>query len=113
MVERFNRTLLAQLRAIAADEIANWEKYLPYALYAYRAIPHETTQFSPYYLMYGREPNLSFDSALATCMDIPANYEAYHQQLLDKLKRLNDQVLKNIKRAQTKQKEYYDRKTTE
>src|SRR5437867_10181747 len=113
MVERFNRTLLAQLRAVAADDLDNWERYLPYVLYAYRAMPHESTRFSPYYLMYGREPAVSLDSALATRMDISPNYEVYQRQFLDKMERMQAQVLKNIERAQAKQKEYYDKKAIE
>ena len=63
--------------------------------------------------MYGREPAVSLDSALATRMDISPNYEVYQRQFLDKMERMQAQVLKNIERAQAKQKEYYDKKATE
>jgi hypothetical protein len=33
----------------------NWDEYVPYAVMAYRATPHCSVKYSPYYLVYGRE----------------------------------------------------------
>jgi hypothetical protein len=39
----------------------NWDKYVPYAVMAYRATPHCSVKYSPYYLVYGRELRLSIE----------------------------------------------------
>ena len=39
----------------------NWDKYVPYAVMAYRAMPHCTTKYSPYYLVFGREMRLPIE----------------------------------------------------
>jgi hypothetical protein len=39
----------------------NWDKYVPYAVMAYRAIPHCSVKYSPYYLVYGRELRLPIE----------------------------------------------------
>ena len=57
MVECFNRSLLQLLRTYV-DKQEEWEKYLPLVLYAYRTATHASTGYSPYMLMFGRQPEL-------------------------------------------------------
>ena len=55
MVERFNRTIgesLAKL-IIPKDENKEWDDYVNAVLLAYRTKKHETTGFTPFYLVYG------------------------------------------------------------
>ncbi|KAL5516790.1 hypothetical protein EMCRGX_G002203 [Ephydatia muelleri] len=54
LVERFNITLKAMLRKVAAEDELNWDKWLPYLLFAYREVPQDSTGFSPFELLYGR-----------------------------------------------------------
>ena len=54
LVERFNQTLKAMFRR-SAEEGKDWDKLLPYVLFAYQEVPLETTGFSPFELLYGRE----------------------------------------------------------
>ena len=53
LVERFNGTLKSMLRK-TAQEGKDWDKLLPYLLFAYREVPQASTGFSPFQLMYGR-----------------------------------------------------------
>ena len=55
LVERFNQTLKEMLRKVATEEGKDWDKLLPYVLFAYREVPQEATGFSPFELVYGRE----------------------------------------------------------
>ena len=54
LVERFNGTLRQMLRKYAKDDPLMWDTYIPYLLFAYREVPHESTGFSPFELLYGR-----------------------------------------------------------
>ena len=54
VVERFNQTLKEMLRKTASEEGKDWDKLLPYVLFAYRVVPQESTGFSPFKLVYGR-----------------------------------------------------------
>ena len=56
LVERFNRTLLSMLRCFVDDECDDWDKYLPYLIYAYNTSPNRVTGDTPFRLMYGRDP---------------------------------------------------------
>ena len=55
LVERFNKTLKEMLRKTAAEEGKDWDKLIPYVLFAYREVPQESTGFSPFELLYGQE----------------------------------------------------------
>lgn len=38
-----------------ATEGKDWDKHLPFLLFAYREVPQASTGFSPFELLYGRE----------------------------------------------------------
>ena len=62
-VERFNRTMASLLRRLVleAGEPQDWEEYLPRAMMAYRTLVSETTGFTPYKLVFGKEMRLGVD----------------------------------------------------
>lgn len=51
-VERFNQTL-KMLRKFVDDTGRDWDRWLPYLLFAYREVPQASTGFSPFELLYG------------------------------------------------------------
>ena len=51
LVERFNKTLKALLCKTVSETGKDWDKLLPYLLFAYREVPQASTAF----LLYGRE----------------------------------------------------------
>ena len=55
LVERFNKTLKALLRKLVSKKGRNWERLLPYVLFACHEIPQSTIGFSPFELLYGQE----------------------------------------------------------
>ena len=55
MVERFNGTLKEMLRKCATTDGKDWDCLLPYVLFIYREAPYESTGFSLFELLYGRE----------------------------------------------------------
>lgn len=61
MVERFNGTLKAGIRKFLTDHGGEWDKALPFLLFAYRETPHSSTGFSPFELLFGRTPKGPLD----------------------------------------------------
>ena len=62
LVEQFNRTLKALLR-IRMKQIPEdmWDEELPLLMLAYRSSVQESTRFTPYRLMFGREVQLPIE----------------------------------------------------
>ena len=55
IIERFHSTIKAMLRKVASDRPRDWDRFLPSLLFACRELPSETTGFSPFQLLFGRE----------------------------------------------------------
>ena len=61
LLEKFNGTLKAMLRKAAVGEGKDWDKLLPFVLFAYREVPQASTEFSPFELVYGRQVSSPLD----------------------------------------------------
>ena len=55
MIERFHRTCLMMLSMFVNDRRDNRHELLPYVMHAYRTSVHESTGYSPFRLMMGKE----------------------------------------------------------
>ncbi|KAG2215853.1 hypothetical protein INT45_013897 [Circinella minor] len=60
-VERTNSILKQMLRKFAHGKIHHWDQFVDPAVFACQVRKHRTTGFSPYFLVYGQEPNLPGD----------------------------------------------------
>ena len=96
LVERFNRTLCEGIAKVA-EEITDWDQYIQPVLLAYRIKPLRISKYSPYQVVYGKEPQLAVDK--------PSKGQSYIERLLDIIERvpqLRNEAKKSIKEAQEK-----------
>lgn len=61
-VERFNQTLLKMLGTLDAEQKQDWKTNVLSLVQAYNATRHDTTGYSPHYLMFGWHPRLVIDA---------------------------------------------------
>ncbi|CAF2040851.1 unnamed protein product [Rotaria magnacalcarata] len=61
MIERFNATFVPQIAKLQDKENNNWDEFLSPVVFAYNTGTHSTTQYSPFQLLFGREPRLPTD----------------------------------------------------
>uniref|UniRef100_A0A9J8CAA1 ribonuclease H n=1 Tax=Cyprinus carpio carpio TaxID=630221 RepID=A0A9J8CAA1_CYPCA len=63
LVERFNQTLKQMLRRVAAEDKRDWDLMIPYVLFGIREVPQASTGFTPFELLFGRQPRGLLDVA--------------------------------------------------
>ena len=108
-VERFHRTMNSMLGRMVDENQRDWDLMLPYVMAAYRSSRHEATQYTPNYLMLGREVYAPVD-IVYSCPQNPAssNYDGYAEELEERLNRAYSFVRNHLKRAAERNKKYYD-----
>ena len=112
MTERFNRTLISMLGTLEEDKKKNWKQFLAPLVHAYNCTRHESTGYSPYQLLFGREPRLPVDIAFGL-KDTPEDEVTYMEYITDLQKNVQEafeKVQKNADKARQKQKSVYDLK---
>lgn len=112
LVERFNQTLKSMLRKCAAEEGKDWDKLIPSLLFAYREAPQESTGFSPFELLYGRDVRGPLDvlkEAWVSGKHSSQYVLSYILLMRDRMSAMSEQVQQNLKSAATRQKRWYDR----
>lgn len=109
LVERFNRTLVGMLAKTAERNGKDWDQHLPFVLFAYRASKQESTQESPFFLLYGRDPRLPVEAILSPPEARKlTSLKQYGSELAEWMSLAWELARKSIAKAQCKQKAYYD-----
>ena len=92
------------------DSKKEWQEWVSAMTHAYNCTVSKTTGYSPYFLMYGREPQLPIDKEFS----LPTNREAvkvdsYVERLLNKIDYAFQKAKENSARDAANRKRYYDR----
>ncbi len=114
LVERFNQTLKNMLRKFVADTGRDWDKWLPFVLFAYREVPQASTGFSPFELLYGWQVQGPLDLLRKSWEEGSAakteerGIVQYVLEMRDRLEQYREQARENLQRNQQAQKQWYD-----
>ena len=102
-VERQNRTIQEILSSFVADHPADWDLFVDMATYAYNTSRNEATGFSPYELVFGREPRLSLEVDLGVPLKNPSTQSEYSQNVWKSIQSAQRVAQKNIRVAKDRQ----------
>lgn len=95
-----------------SDTGRDWDKWLPFLMFAYREVPQASTGFLPFELMYGWPVQGPLDILKRAWTKAPAESEERSivkliLEMRDRLEKYRDQARENLQ-AQATQKRWYD-----
>ena len=64
MEKVFHKYLKPTLKKLCENDSYNWDKYINDVLASYHVAPHLATAETPFFLVYGRDPNLPLHQLL-------------------------------------------------
>jgi len=108
--ERFNKTLISMLRTFVNENQDDWDLLLNKLAFAYRTAVHRATGYTPFEMVYGRQPKLPIDLFYENCSDpLELDWAEYVKQMKDRLKQIFETVRKDTEIKVDKTKILYDR----
>ena len=63
-LKAFHKYLKPILKKLCEKDVSNWDKYINQVLACYRVTPNLATAETPFFLVYGRDPNLPLNQLL-------------------------------------------------
>lgn len=105
--ERFHRVLNEMLGKRVFSDQSAWDQVLHSCLAAYRVSKNETTKYTPYFLLYGRDPVLPIDTLLQPRYRYHG--DEYVPQMFENLHNAFKHVTQNIQQSQEHNKALVDR----
>ena len=111
LVERFNRTLTSMLAKTVQRGGRDWDQRIPYVLFAYRASLQKSTQESPFFMLYGRDPRLPTEHILNPSGSRQLiDLKEYGSEIATRMSQAWELARQSIGKAQKRQKDYYDKR---
>ena len=107
--ERWNGVMKSALMRRVRLDMTDWPDQLPAVLLAYRVSVRETSKFSPFYILYGREPSLPFDTLLRPKLKYMG--ESWVTLQLGRMHHAFTLLKQNTQHERERQKQLYDRHT--
>ena len=103
------------LAKTVSENRKDWDQHLPQVLFAYRTSLHESTRFTPFFLNFGRSPNLPVDVMLGRGSEEEESEEIpqYVQRLQRSLKNAFTLARHHLNLAQKRRQEQHQRKHTD
>uniref|UniRef100_A0A9J7YCJ2 Gypsy retrotransposon integrase-like protein 1 n=1 Tax=Cyprinus carpio carpio TaxID=630221 RepID=A0A9J7YCJ2_CYPCA len=112
LVERFSQTLKQMLRRVAAEDKRDWDQMLPYVLFGIREIPQASTGFTPFELLFGRQPRGLLDVAREAWEQQPAVHRTtieHVREMRERIDRVMPIVREHLVKPQQAQQRHYNR----
>ncbi len=111
LTEKFNHTLAKMLTPYVNESQDDWDEYLRFVLFAYNTAVHESTKFTPFFLLYGRHAKMPVPwDHISPPPQIHDSYQGYAKDMLNRLAIAKKISKTNITKAQAHQKKNYDKK---
>ena len=110
-----HKLLIGMLSHFVRKDARNWDEYIPYAVMAYRAMPHCSTKYSPYCLVFGKDMRLPIEDDWRPKLSKPESKEEEYEDIVKtlalRLREANRAAGQHSKQSHQTANQYYDRRT--
>jgi len=110
--ERSHATVNSMLSKCVADNQKDWSDHLSNVAFCYNASTHETTKYSPFFLLHGFEPRWDIDLQLGIEPRGPYSVNDYADLLLNRFERSHELVREHLGVTANRMQNWYDQKVT-
>ena len=98
------------LGTLPVQDKKSWQDWVPTLVHAYNCSTSSVTGFSPYFLIYGRQPKLPIDIEYGVALeDSYQDCKSYADKLQYRLHWAQEAAQKSIDKNMARQKTYYDK----
>ena len=111
--ERLNSTLLNMLGTLTPEQKKDWKTYVLAMVHAYNCTRNTATAYSPYYLLFGRDPRFPIDVEFGLKrgnQQVPSSRSNYITQLRRRLRFAHKKAKQVAGKQQARHKGLYDRR---
>ena len=98
MVERFNGTLATTLTSNLKGDVKAWDEFINLSVYAYNSNVHQSTGFTPFYLMFGKHIDPVFLQKMG-CLPLGSDSDDLMKDRRTALQRISDAQNRNQRDA--------------
>ena len=112
-IERFHGTMHSMLAKLVSDNHRDWDEKLPAVAFAYRTSVQESSKFTPFFLMYGREARIPADLVYGSLPDTETvpNIPEFVEKQQDILREAYALTRQHLGSAARRRKNDYDLRT--
>jgi len=110
MIERINRTIQDMLAKYVSHHQRNWDMHLPLVMIAYRSSVHTSTQYMPFYQLFGHEVRSPVNVMFGRQPNHHPEVLEYIRDLRDTLEEVHEHAREHLQTAQKHQKDHYDKR---
>ncbi|KAL0151368.1 hypothetical protein M9458_053362 [Cirrhinus mrigala] len=110
--ERFNRTLVSMLGTLDPGKKNKWSQNISQLVHVYNCTKNETTGYSPYYLLFGREARLPVDVQFGTSSEgeLGRKHLQYVEDVKKDLEHAYQLSEENSQKTQQRNNRLYDKR---
>ena len=113
-IERVHATINRCFATTIDQDQRNWSDMVGYVTFAYNTSYHSSTTYSPFFLVYMREPNLAIDLLIdRPSPALPESTDEYAKVMAERMRKAYEIVNKQLKCSFSRAKRRYDTRIKE
>ena len=105
MVEKFNHTLAQSISQYISADQRDWDEFLPFACFQYRSSRNESTNETPYYLLFYREMKMPLDRVYSKDEQY-SNADEYLKEVTSRFRAAKEIFMKQLEMKVNQKKQF-------